>query len=259
MFDFIKNRLFPSLLVLMMLSGASCINLGSDSKPRLSMFIGVDISGSFLRGKYFEDSITFISHYIYAHLNGMGGLDVPNVLFVGSLGGSAADEPKTFYPIQTFEGKSIEEINAKLKEIFPKNKENAFTDFNAFFKQIEVFVKTKNLVLRPISIIMISDGKPDVPNKNIEQALRTIDLKPLELLSRNVTVRLLYTDAVTGMAWQTKVSRQRVKVWTQDAKVMELWKDPKILVPGKAFNEQEKLFSWIKDNVDFGVRFKKVD
>ena len=69
--------------------------LGEDApKPRLSMFIGLDISGSFLKGKYFDDSINFLAHYIYAHLNGLGGLDIPNVLFVSSIGGAQADEPK---------------------------------------------------------------------------------------------------------------------------------------------------------------------
>ena len=40
--------------------------------PRLVMFIGVDISGSFMHGKYFNDSIQFLARYIHAHLNGLG-------------------------------------------------------------------------------------------------------------------------------------------------------------------------------------------
>ena len=114
---------------------------GESSNPRLSMFIGVDISGSFVKSPYFEDSINFLAHYIYSHLNGLGGLEKPNVLFVSSIGGAKENEPKTFYPIQTFENKSVKEISDQLHEIFPKKILNPFTDYNAFFKQVALTVK----------------------------------------------------------------------------------------------------------------------
>lgn len=227
------------------------------TKPRLSMFVGVDISGSFMNGKYFVDSIDFLAHYIYSHLNGLGGLEIPNVLFVSSIGGARANEPKTFYPKQSFENKSIEEIADKLREIFPKNNSNPYTDFNAFFEQVALTVKNKNLVLRPISIVMISDGIPDVKKKG-KTNFESVVLKPIEKLARSVTVRLLYTDAVVGKNWQTKVKRSRVKIWTQDAQVLVSWKDAKILIPHKPFEEQVRFFDWIKDNVDFGVRSRRV-
>ena len=84
------------------------------AKPRLSMFIGVDVSGSFIQSGYFDDSIDFLAHYIYSHLNGLGEMEVPNVLFVGSIGGAKENEPKTFFPIQTFENKTVDEIRQKL-------------------------------------------------------------------------------------------------------------------------------------------------
>jgi hypothetical protein len=227
-------------------------------KPRLSLFVGVDISGSFIGSKYFDDSINFLAHYIYAHLNGLGGLEVPNVLFVSSIGGAKANEPKTFYPIQTFERKSVEEIRAKLREIFPKRVQNPFTDYNAFFEQVALTVKNKNLVLRPISIVMLSDGKPDVKSEG-KTDFRSLIVKPLEVLARNVTIRLLFTDAVVGRDWQTKVKRRKVKIWTQDGEVMISWRDPKILIPGKDFHDQNLFFEWIHDNVDFGVRSRRVD
>ena len=228
------------------------------STPRLSMFIGMDISGSFLHTKYFDDSIDFLAHYLYAHLNGMGGLEVPNVLFVSSIGGAAPNEPKTFYPIQTFQNKSVQEIAQKLREIFPRTVSNPYTDYNAFFEQVALTVRNKNLVLRPISIIMISDGIPDV-KKEGQTDFRSLVMKPLEQLARSVTIRLLYTSAVVGKDWQTKVKRQRVKIWTQDAEVMVYWKDPSILLPGKPLEEQHRFISWLKDNVDFGVRSRRVD
>ena len=252
----------PNLLVaafIFILSGCGMMDPDANTpKPRLTMFVGVDISGSFLKSKYYDDSIDFLAHYLYSHLNGTGGLEVPNVLFVSSIGGAEADEPKTFYPIQTFQNKSVVEIAKQLYEIFPKNVSNPFTDYNAFFEQCALTVKNKNLVLRPISVVMLSDGIPDV-KKNGKTDFGSIDVTSLEKLARRVTLRLLYTNAVVGKSWQTKVKRRRVKIWTQDAEVMVSWKDPKILIPETSFEEQAHFFSWVKDNVDFGVRSRRVD
>src|SRR3990170_4486820 len=229
----------PKLKIIYLICmGLLALSLGCGSndnamKPRLCMFVGVDISGSFMgtREEYFDDSMDFLAHYLYSHINGLGGLEVPSVLFVSSIGGAKPDEPKTFYPKQSFESKSVPEIADKLREIFPKEAPNPFTDYNAFFEQVALTVKNKNLVLRPISIVMLSDGVPDV-KKQGKTDFRSIKVKPLETLARSVTIRLLYTDAVVGKNWQTKVKRSRVKIWTQDAEVMTFWKDPKILIPG---------------------------
>lgn len=254
------KKLIPVIMILSIFIMIVSCGFGGKPEPRLSMFIGVDISGSFIKGKYFDDSIDFLAHYIYAHLNGYDGLDVPNVLFVGSIGGEKKDEPKTLYPISDFENKSIDEIRAQLKKSFPNNKFNPFTDYNAFFDQIARTVRDRNLILKPISIVMISDGIPDVPTGDKKTAdFEDIIVKPLELLARNITIRLLYTDAVVGKDWQTKVKRKRVKIWTQDATVMKSWNNPNILIPDTAFAKQERFFNWIKDNVDFGVRSHRVD
>ena len=251
------KSIYKILLILLPVFYLSCGDSGP-AKSRLSMFVGVDISGSFIKGKYFDDAIGFLAHYLHAHLNGYGGLEKPNVLFVSSLGGARANEPKTFFPIQTFENKSISEIKQKLREIFPKKIINPFTDYNAFFEQVSLTVKNKNLILRPISIVMLSDGKPDVKTAG-KTDFSSIVVKPLEQLARRVTIRLLYTDAVTGRDWQTKVKRRRVKIWTQDAEVIVSWKDPKILIPDTEFSGQKVFYDWIKDNVDFGVRSRRVD
>ena len=237
---------------------AGCGLSGDAEKPRLSMFVGVDISGSFMKSPYYDDGIDFLSRYLYAHLHGLGGLEVPNALFVSSIGGATVDEPKTFFPRQTFENKSVEEIGQELRQIFPRGKENPFTDYNAFFEQVALTVKNKKLVLRPVSIVMISDGIPDV-RKEGQTDFRSIDLKPLETLARNVTVRLLYTRADVGKRWQTNVRRSRVKVWTQDAAVMVSWKDPKIFPAETPIDQQNTFFRWLDDNVDFGVSARRVD
>lgn len=244
---------------IVLLSGCQALNKGANAEnPRLSMFVGVDISGSFMNSGYFDDSIDFLAHYLYNHLNGVGDMEVPAALFVSSIGGATADEPKTFYPIQTFENKSVDEIRETLKEMFPASDQNPFTDYNAFFEQVAHTVKTKNLVLRPISIVMLSDGVPDV-KRDGETDYESIVVYPLERLARSVTIRLLYTNAVVGKNWQTKVKRKRVKIWTQDAEVMVSWKDRKIFEPGKSMEEREHYFAWVNDNVDFGVRARRVD
>jgi hypothetical protein len=253
------KAIYPVLLFCLFLS-LGCGTNDAAVKPRLVMFVGVDISGSFMktREESFDDGMEFLSHYLYSHLNGLGGLEKPSVLFVSSIGGAKPNEPKTFFPIQTFEGKSVDEIHDKLTELFPKEKPNDFTDYNAFFEQIALTAKNKNLVLRPISIVLVSDGIPDAKLKG-KTDFRSLQVKPLERLARSVTIRLLYTDAVVGKNWQTKVRRTRVKIWTQDAEVMASWKDPKILQPAIPLEEQAKFFGWVQDNVDFGVRARRVD
>lgn len=251
-----KNKLLSLILFGIILLYTGCGS--SNSKPRLSMFVGVDISGSFMKQKYYDDSIEFLAYYIYSHLNGIDNLEVPNVLFVSSIGGAQVNEPKTFYPKQLFENKSVAEIHSKLKEIFPKNISNPFTDYNAFFEQVALTVRNKNLVLRPITIVMLSDGIPDIKNKG-QSDFKHIVVKPLESLARSVTIRLLYTNAVVGKDWQTKIKRRKVKIWTADANVMVSWKDPHILLPDTPFEGQTRLFAWMKDNVDFGVRARRVD
>lgn len=229
-----------------------------DPKPRLSLFIGIDVSGSYVNSGHYEESISFLANYIYAHLNGMGDLEEPNELFVSSIGGAQPGEPKSFYPIHVFENKSVEEIEKQLFEYFPKEKQNEFTDFNAFFEQIALTIRNKSLVLRPVSVVMLSDGVPDV-EKNGETDFRSVNFDPLERLSRNITIRLLYTDPVTGKSWQTEIPRRRVKIWTQSADVMTTWNDSTIFMPDTTLAKQDRWLEWTKDNVDFGVRARRVD
>ena len=236
--------------------------------PRLVLFIGVDISGSFLHGKYFDDSIEFLARYIYSHLHGLGGMEVPHSLFVGSIGGATKDEAKTLFPIETFQDRTVEQIEAELHTLFPKEKVNKFTDFNAFFTQVSDMIDAKKLLLKPISIVLLTDGDPDMSGTSSTSSpapsgaaskYRNLALSPLEGLSRNITVRVLYTDAVIAKSWRDEIPRKRVKVWTQDAVVMAEWKDSRTLVPGKAIGEQTKFFSWVRDNVDFQPRLRRVD
>ncbi len=245
------------VLLLLSVGVAGCEQGKGGDQPRLSLFVGVDVSGSFVNSGYYDDAITFLAHYLYAHLKGLGGLDQPHALFVGSIGGVTPDQARTFYPIETFQDKSIDQIERKLKEIFPKSGTNPITDFNAYFDQVATTVRNRKLILRPISIVLVSDGIPDVPGGGSD--FKRINLQPLENLSRNITIRLLYTSPDVGKAWQTKVRRSRVKVWTQDAPVMVSWKDSSIFLTNKSPEDQQKFYSWIRDNVDYGVTAHRVD
>src|SRR5207237_2749779 len=87
---------------------AGCdIQTNEQRKPHTTLFVGVDASGSFKHSGFYEDALTFLAHYIYGHLNELGGLDKPQALFVGSAGGKSRGEPKTFNPIHDFTRKSI--------------------------------------------------------------------------------------------------------------------------------------------------------
>ena len=153
----------------------------------------------------------------------------------------------------------LEQIEAQLYTIFPRSRVNKYTDFNSFFQQVADMVDQKKLILKPLSIVLMTDGVPDVGGNTRDERFRNLNLKPLEGLSRNITVRVLYTDAVTAKNWRDEVPRKRVKVWTQDAVVMAEWKNPKTLIPGKAPADQQKFFSWVKDNVDFQPRLRRVN
>ena len=101
--------------------------------PRYTLVVGVDVSGSFRNSGSYDDALSFAAHYIEAHINGFGGLQVPSDVFVGSVGGQRRGEAKTFHPIHDFLGKDRNRIEADLREWFPS--EDQLTDFNTFFGQ----------------------------------------------------------------------------------------------------------------------------
>src|SRR3990170_3960523 len=166
------------LLVALALMAPACGPTEAET-PRLSLFVGVDVSGSFSGTPQFRDSLRFLSYYLYGHLHGTGGLEKPRALFVGSIGGDTPNEPKAFYPIQVFERMNASEMESKLTELFTV-KGNYQTDFNAFFKRVSETVQKQNLILAPILIVIVSDGVPEVAadqgRKVVQQAYEKIDV-----------------------------------------------------------------------------------
>ena len=219
---------------------------------RSTLVIGIDVSGSFRsRGRY-ESSIDFAAHYLYAHLHGLGGLKQPTAVFVGSFGGERPKETKSFQPIHTFQDMSVEQIAAYLRREYPAR--DGLTDFNPFFDRVATLVKRQNLVLAPINIVMLTDGIPDTPAERNDSLskYKKIDVSKLEYLSKNVTVRVLYPRPTVAVHWERQIPRRRVRMWTVDDEVMGTWR--RHLQPGVPAEEQNELWTWINDNVDFKVR-----
>jgi hypothetical protein len=229
-----------------------CAPPQSRGTPRNTMVLGIDVSGSF-KNRHYDDAIDFAAYYLYGHLNGLGDLRIPTAVFVGSVGGEQPGEVKSFHPIQDFQGKSVEQIAADLRGWFPP--EDALTDFNPFFERVANLVKRQNLVLAPLNIVVLSDGLPDVGRAHAGDTVGPygrLDVTPLEYLSRNVTVRLLYASPTTGARWERGIQRRRVRLWTQDNEVMVGWRTQ--VLQGEPPEIQDKLWAWIQDNVDFRVR-----
>ena len=236
---------------------AACVNMGdSERMARYTLVVGIDVSGSFRSTGNYDDAIDFAAHYIYFHLNGLGELRTPTALFVGSVGGGQPGEVKSYQPIHAFQNKDVDEIAASLREEYPS--EDALTDFNVFFDRVASLVKRQGLVLAPLDIVVLSDGVHDVTglvSSEDESPYSLIDLDPLEYLSRSVTVRLLYGSPTVSVDWEREIQRRRVRIWTVDAPVMKGWREQ--FDSDLGLDEQENLWKWISENVDFRVRSRR--
>lgn len=303
---FIRLSLRLGLVRLLLASAACTAAADGTPAPRSTLFVGIDVSGSFQSGGRYDDAIDFAARYIQAHLTGAGGLEEPRALFVSSIGGERPGQPQAFHPIHDFRGKGLAEIESDLRWWFPPD--DRLTDFNAFFRRAATEAKRRNLVLAPITVVILSDGVPDTGGEaagDVETRIAAIDMDPLEYLARNVTVRLLYPDPEVAVAWERQVERTRVRLWTVDHVVMAGWREQLVptyvqeqaevvaaegtggpegglthdaaepaedeqrameepfvtdtAVPSEAMlvaygPDQPRLWSWIKDNVDFRVR-----
>jgi hypothetical protein len=222
----------------------------TERKPRETLFVGVDTSGSFRKDH--DDAIAFLAWYLHGRLNGLGGLTQPRQLFVAAIGGQEVNEPKAFRPIHEFVGKNTAQLEADLRKWYPPA--DTLTDFNAFFRQVARVAKERNLILSPITVLVVSDGVPDLPGvtPGSTAIYRRIDLTPLEYLSKNLTIRLTYATPKVGEYWRKYVPRQRVRFWTAEIEVMRSWRNQ--LTAGADPAEQARFWKWVRENVDFRVR-----
>jgi len=251
--------LIAALATCLLLPVAGCTQEPAQPyKPHQTLFIGVDASGSFKNSGYYDNALLFLAHYIYGHLHALGGLDKPQAMFVASVGGKDLREPKSFHPIHDFESKDIPQIEAELRKWFPPG--DRVTDFNPFFSEVARITKERNLVLAPINVMIITDGVPDVAAGSgavagAQALYERIDLKPLEYLSRNVTLRLAYISPKVGDHWRRHVPRDRVRLWTVDGEVMKNWREK--LEPNRDLHDQARFWKWLQDTVDYRVRSAK--
>jgi len=242
-----------AVLALALVALLACKPGANARVPKNTLVVGLDISGSFRKSGYFDEAMRYAALYIYAHVNGIGGLKQTTDVFVGSLGGEHVGQPKSFHPIQDLTEKTPAQIEADLRAWFPED--DPITDFNAFFQRTAVHIKRQNLVLAPLNIVMFSDGVPDFPGAGrlpAPQLYAKIDVSPIEYLSRNVTIRLLYAQPTVAQNWEKLVPHHRVKIWTQDQNVMQGWHRRE--VAGVAMEHQDSLWSWTQQIVDFRVR-----
>jgi hypothetical protein len=243
-----KTRILCAALVAVV----ACAPPQSAAPPKNVMVVGIDVSGSF-RAAHYQDAIDFAAYYIYGHLHGLGGLRQPSAVFVGSVGGEAPDEVKSFHPIHDFEGKSVDQIRQDMEGWFPPT--DRLTDYNAFFDRIATLIKRQNLVLAPLNIVVLTDGIPDLirtTHKDSGSIYSGLKVEPLEFLSRNVTVRLLYPTPTVAVGWERGLKRDRVRLWTLDAQVMAGWHAQ--VAADLPPDAQNRLWRWMDDNVDFRVR-----
>lgn len=239
------------------LSVAACSPSERAGPPRSTLIVGLDISGSFRRNPAFAGAIEFAALYLYGHLNGVDGLQQNTAIFVGELGGERPGQAKVFHPIQDLSGLSPDQIAANLRAWFPQ--EDPITDFNAFFQRAALHVRRNNLALAPLNVVLFSDGEPDYPGASRmtgAEKYKRLDLSPMEYLSRNVTVRLLYAAPPIAQLWERDVPRKRVRLWTQDAEVMRGWR--RHVVEGAPMAKQDSLWSWVENVVDVRVRRERV-
>src|SRR5437899_5961457 len=221
-------------------------------RPRSTLSVGVDTSGSF-RAVY-DDALTFVAHYLYGHMHELGGLSKPRDLFVTAIGGKDNREPKSFHPIHEFNNKDVRQIETDLRKWFPPT--DTLTDFNVFFEQIARTVKDRNLVLAPITVMVVSDGVHDVRGGTITSRTpashQPPDLSALDYLSQTVIVRLLYASPKVGDNRRKLVKRDRVRFWAVEHDVMKGWRAQ--MRPDTDLANQDRFWKWVRDNVDYRVR-----
>ncbi|MCH8143524.1 MAG: hypothetical protein IIA55_02240 [Gemmatimonadetes bacterium] len=247
----VRVRRFAAGAIIVTILGA-CTPVENPRRARSTLVLGIDVSGSFEATGNYNDAIEFASHYLYGHLGGLGELAMPSAVFVGSVGGENPGETKSFQPIHAFQGKSPEEIATVLREQFPSR--DGFTDFNAFFDRVATLVKRQGLILAPLNIVLLTDGIQDLTaDSGTESRFATIDLGPLEYLSRSVTVRLLYATPTVSVAWEREIDRRRVRMWTVDHEVMAGWRE-QLEFDINSGGAEDNLWKWVQDNIDFRVR-----
>ena len=104
--------------------------------------------------------------------------------------------------------------------------------------------------------VQIALRETDVPDGSIKSgtpaSYQRIDLSPLDYLSKNVTVRLVYASPKVGDNWRKLVKRDRVRFWAVEHDVMKGWRGQ--MKADADLAAQDRFWKWVRDNVDYRVR-----
>ena len=104
--------------------------------------------------------------------------------------------------------------------------------------------------------MLVTDGVPDSNMPGVKGGAQVlyekINLDPLEYLSRNITLRIIYLSPKVAQNWRSYIPRKRIRMLAVDGEVMRGWKAQ--MRPGASIEEQERFWRWVRDIVDFRVR-----
>src|SRR5256885_1977597 len=146
----LRISLAARLVAVAVISAAVVVSAAAEDNkpPRSTLFVGIDISGSF-RSAY-DDALTFVAHYLYGHMREFGGLSKPRDLFVAAMGGKDNREPKSFHPIHEFNSKDVRQLETALRKWSPP------TDTLTDVLVVDLVDRVEGLRL---AVVLPSDGR----------------------------------------------------------------------------------------------------
>src|ERR1044071_7399517 len=86
-------------LALALLALLACKPPANTRVPKNTLVVGLDISDSFRKSGYFDEAMRYAALYIYAHVNGIGGLKQTTDVFVGSPRGGHLRQANKLHPV----------------------------------------------------------------------------------------------------------------------------------------------------------------
>jgi len=118
-------------------------------------------------------------------------------------------------------------------------------------------MKERNLVLAPITVMVVSDGIPDVRDGSIRSgtpaSYQQIDLSPLDCLSNSVTFRLVYASPKVRDSWLAQAGEARsCPVLGRRVRRHEGWRAQMKSDTDPA--NQDRFWKRVRDSVDYRVR-----
>jgi len=225
--------------------------------PRSTLVVGLDISGSFRKSGQFDPAMRYASLYIYAHVNALGGLKQATDVFVGFFGWRARRTTQNVPSHSGSERQVAGGNRGRPASLVPRRgSDHRFQRLLPADRRPHQAAKPGPGSVEHRDVFRRCPRFPGAGRLPAPQLYAKIDVSPIEYLSRNVTIRLLYAQPTVAQNWEKLVPRNRVKIWTQDEQVMAGWRRHE--VAGVPLDRQDSLWSWTQQIVDFRVRRGKI-